>query len=193
MSHSGRWRFAQVIMISIFGQWSGNGLGYFNPAIYETLGYTSSSMQLLLNLVNSIVGCIAALTAVYFCDRMPRRTVLVWGTLGTLSLLGYTMSCVTDYTYRLCHLYGRQRRRLPTHDPPARGRRRRPNPRPHSTQLLLSLPSRLLLHLYPSTGCRSRRSPRNHNACKGSRPLRLPRQRHQFHLAVRLAHCAREY
>ncbi|OJJ00764.1 hypothetical protein ASPVEDRAFT_40295 [Aspergillus versicolor CBS 583.65] len=82
MSHSGRWRFAQVIMISIFGQWSGNGLGYFNPAIYETLGYTSSSMQLLLNLVNSIVGAIAALTAVYFCDRMPRRTVLVWGTLA---------------------------------------------------------------------------------------------------------------
>ncbi|KAL4816214.1 general substrate transporter [Aspergillus spinulosporus] len=82
LSHNGRWRFAQVIMISIFGQWSGNGLGYFNPAIYETLGYTSSSMQLLLNLVNSIVGAIGALTAVYFCDRMPRRTVLVWGTLG---------------------------------------------------------------------------------------------------------------
>ncbi|KAL4805401.1 general substrate transporter [Aspergillus unguis] len=82
LSHSGRWRFAQVIMISIFGQWSGNGLGYFNPAIYETLGYTSSSMQLLLNLVNSIVGAIGALTAVYYCDRMPRRTVLVWGSLG---------------------------------------------------------------------------------------------------------------
>ncbi|RDW86049.1 putative MFS lactose permease [Aspergillus mulundensis] len=81
-SHSGRWRFAQVIMISIFGQWSGNGLGYFNPAIYEALGYTSSSMQLLFNLVHSVVGAIGALTAVYFCDRMPRRTVLVWGTLG---------------------------------------------------------------------------------------------------------------
>ncbi|KAL4930272.1 putative MFS lactose permease [Aspergillus undulatus] len=82
LSHSGRWRFAQVIMISIFGQWSGNGLGYFNPAIYETLGYDSSSMQLLLNVVHSIVGAIGALTAVYYCDRMPRRTVLVWGTLG---------------------------------------------------------------------------------------------------------------
>ncbi|KAL4985747.1 general substrate transporter [Aspergillus falconensis] len=82
LSHNGRWRFAQVIMISIFGQWSGNGLGYFNPAIYEALGYTSSSMQLLLNLVNSIVGAIGALTAVYYCDRMPRRTVLVWGTLA---------------------------------------------------------------------------------------------------------------
>ncbi|KAL2865911.1 putative MFS lactose permease [Aspergillus lucknowensis] len=81
MSHSGRWRFMQVIMIGIFGQWTGNGLGYFNPTIYESLGYTSSSMQLLLNLVNSIVGAIGALTAVYYCDRMPRRPVLVWGTL----------------------------------------------------------------------------------------------------------------
>ncbi|KAL4922051.1 general substrate transporter [Aspergillus aurantiobrunneus] len=81
LSHSGRWRFAQVIMISIFGQWSGNGLGYFNPSIYEALGYTSSSMQLALNLVHSVVGAIGALTAVYYCDRMPRRTVLVWGTL----------------------------------------------------------------------------------------------------------------
>lgn len=81
-SHSGRWRFLQVVMISVFGQWSGNGLGYFNPTIYQSLGYTSSSMQLLLNLVNSIVSAIGALTAVYFTDRMPRRPVLVWGTLG---------------------------------------------------------------------------------------------------------------
>ncbi|KAI9368393.1 general substrate transporter [Aspergillus egyptiacus] len=82
LSHSGRWRFLQVIMISFFGQWSGNGLGYFNPTIYRSLGYQSSSMQLLLNVVNSIVGAIAALTAVCLCDRMPRRTVLVWGTLA---------------------------------------------------------------------------------------------------------------
>ncbi|KAL4866130.1 hypothetical protein BDV12DRAFT_138511 [Aspergillus spectabilis] len=81
-THSGRWRFAQVVMISIFGQWSGNGLGYFNPTIYKSLGYTSSSMQLLLNLVNSIVSAIGALTAVCYCDRMPRRTVLVWGTFA---------------------------------------------------------------------------------------------------------------
>ncbi|KAL2860104.1 general substrate transporter [Aspergillus pseudodeflectus] len=81
-THSGRWRFLQVIMISIFGQWSGNGLGYFNPTIYKSLGYTSSSMQLLLNLVNQVVSAIGALTAVYFCDRMPRRPVLVYGTFA---------------------------------------------------------------------------------------------------------------
>jgi predicted MFS family arabinose efflux permease len=77
-------------MISVFGQWSGNGLGYFNPTIYESLGYTSSSVQLLLNLVNSIVSAIGALTAMSLTDRMPRRKVLIWGTLGVFSIFVIT-------------------------------------------------------------------------------------------------------
>ncbi|CAG8057426.1 unnamed protein product [Penicillium salamii] len=81
-THSGRWRFAQVIMISIFGQWSGNGLGYFNATIYKVIGYESSSTQLLLNLVNSIVSAIGALSAVYLTDRMRRRPVLIFGTMA---------------------------------------------------------------------------------------------------------------
>jgi predicted MFS family arabinose efflux permease len=69
-------------MISVFGQWSGNGLGYFNATIYNTLGYTSSSIQLLFNLINSIVSAIGAGVAVCLTDKMPRRPVLIWGTLG---------------------------------------------------------------------------------------------------------------
>lgn len=69
-------------MISVFGQWSGNGLGYFNPTIYKTLGYESSSIQLLFNLINSIVSAIGAGVAVCLTDKMPRRPVLIWGTLG---------------------------------------------------------------------------------------------------------------
>lgn len=78
-THSGRWRFLQVIMISVFGQWSGNGLGYFNPTLFKTIGYNSSSTQLLLNIISSIVSAIGALSAVVFTDRMPRRPVLIWG------------------------------------------------------------------------------------------------------------------
>ncbi|KAJ5915599.1 hypothetical protein N7466_011532 [Penicillium verhagenii] len=81
-THSGRWRFAQVIMISVFGQWSGNGLGYFNSTIFNVLGYKSSSMQLLLNLVNQIISAVGAGTAVCLTDRMPRRPVLIYGTLA---------------------------------------------------------------------------------------------------------------
>lgn len=34
LTRGGRWRMTQVLMISIFGQFSGNGLGYFNTVIY---------------------------------------------------------------------------------------------------------------------------------------------------------------
>lgn len=74
-------------MISVFGQWSGNGLGYFNATIFKAIGYESSSTQLLLNLVNSIISAVGALTAVYFTDRMRRRPVLIFGTLGKSHLL----------------------------------------------------------------------------------------------------------
>ncbi|KAJ5687789.1 hypothetical protein N7536_010408 [Penicillium majusculum] len=88
LTKSGRWRFAQVIMISVFGQWSGNGLGYFNATIFKAIGYESSSTQLLLNLVNSIISAVGALTAVYFTDRMRRRPVLIFGTLACAIALG---------------------------------------------------------------------------------------------------------
>lgn len=81
-SHSGRWRMAQVLMISIFGQFSGNGLGYFNTVIFEQLGITTSSAQLGYNLLNSVLSAIGALSAVALTDRMPRRKVLVIGTFG---------------------------------------------------------------------------------------------------------------
>lgn len=79
-THSGRWRIAQVLMISIFGQFSGNGLGYFNTVIFRGLGITSVEQQLGYNILNQVLSAIGALTAVVFTDRMRRRPVLVIGT-----------------------------------------------------------------------------------------------------------------
>lgn len=70
-------------MISIFGQFSGNGLGYFNTTIFEIIGVTSVELQLAYNLLNSVLSAIGALAAVAYTDTMPRRKVLVFGTLGT--------------------------------------------------------------------------------------------------------------
>ncbi|TLD33777.1 hypothetical protein PspLS_00039 [Pyricularia sp. CBS 133598] len=81
-THSGRWRMAQVLMISIFGQFSGNGLGYFNTVIFENIGVNTVSQRLGYNLLNSVLSAIGALTAVCYTDRMPRRTVLVYGTMA---------------------------------------------------------------------------------------------------------------
>ncbi|KIM26257.1 hypothetical protein M408DRAFT_25468 [Serendipita vermifera MAFF 305830] len=78
-THAARWRFLMVILMGVFGQFSGNGLGYFNLSIYESIGY-DTNMQFILNLVNSITSCIGALAGVALADRMPRRKVLVIGT-----------------------------------------------------------------------------------------------------------------
>ncbi|CAJ2505361.1 Uu.00g127550.m01.CDS01 [Anthostomella pinea] len=82
LTHNGRWRMAQVLMISIFGQFSGNGLGYFNTTIFKNIGVTSVPAQLGYNLLNSFLSAVGALSAVAFTDRMPRRKVLVFGTFA---------------------------------------------------------------------------------------------------------------
>ncbi|CAG9946395.1 unnamed protein product [Clonostachys rosea f. rosea IK726] len=87
LTHNGRWRMTQVLMISIFGQWSGNGLGYFNTVIFEQLGVKSVPQQLGYNLLTSVLSAVGALTAVSQTDRMPRRPVLVFGTLACAAAL----------------------------------------------------------------------------------------------------------
>jgi hypothetical protein len=107
-------------MISVFGQWSGNGLGYFNSTIFNILGYKSSSKQLLLNIVNSIVSAVGAGTAVCLTDKMPRRPVLIYGTLGEFLVL-VSIACVifqlTNVEHSLCHYYGHQRCHLSPNRP----------------------------------------------------------------------------
>lgn len=71
-----------MLMISIFGQFSGNGLGYFNTVIFSNIGVKSVSQQLGFNLLNSVISAVGALTAVSLTDKMPRRPVLIYGTLG---------------------------------------------------------------------------------------------------------------
>ncbi|TDL18995.1 general substrate transporter [Rickenella mellea] len=86
-TRNARWRSLMVILMGIFGQFSGNGLGYFNAQIYGAVGY-DNYMQFVLNLANSITSCTGALMGVALADRMPRRKVLVWGTLACAILLG---------------------------------------------------------------------------------------------------------
>lgn len=87
LTHNGRWRFGQIIMISVFGQFSGNGLGYFNAAIFSLIGVTTTAQQLGYNVLNSIVSAIGAGVGVRYSDKMPRRTVLVYGTIVCSLLL----------------------------------------------------------------------------------------------------------
>ncbi|KZS98016.1 general substrate transporter [Sistotremastrum niveocremeum HHB9708] len=85
-TRSARWRSLMVILMGVFGQFSGNGLGYFNTQIYQAVGY-GNYMQFVLNLANSITSAAGALTGVALSDRMPRRLALVWGTFGSAVFL----------------------------------------------------------------------------------------------------------
>ena len=76
-----------VILIGVFGHFSGSGLGFFNLAIYEAVGY-DSDMQFILNLMLTILGTLAAVASATLSDRMPRRKLLVIGTLICAVWLG---------------------------------------------------------------------------------------------------------
>ncbi|KAJ5689486.1 hypothetical protein N7462_003878 [Penicillium macrosclerotiorum] len=86
-THEGRWRSSQVLMMGVFGQFSGNGLGYFNAEIFDELGIKSTAQQLGYNVLNSVLSAIGAGTAVTLTDRMPRRKVLVFGTFACAVML----------------------------------------------------------------------------------------------------------
>ncbi|KUI68659.1 Lactose permease [Cytospora mali] len=81
MEHNGRWRFLQVILMSVFGQFSGNGLGYFNATIFDGIGIKTTPQQLGFNVLNSCLSAIGAGIGVALSDKMPRRKVLIIGTL----------------------------------------------------------------------------------------------------------------
>jgi sugar porter (SP) family MFS transporter len=86
-THNTRWRTLQACMMGLFGQFSGNGLGYYNPAIFNMLGIKSAAQQLGYNIVGSVVSCFGALVAVSLTDKMNRRPVLIWGTLLAACML----------------------------------------------------------------------------------------------------------
>lgn len=85
--HEARWRSYQVILMGVSGQFSGNGLGYFNPQIFSELGVTSKSQSLGYNVLGSVLSAIAAGTGVSLTDKMPRRKVLITGTIVAALLL----------------------------------------------------------------------------------------------------------
>ena len=76
-----------VILVGVFGNFSGNGLGYFNLAIYEAVGYDSNT-QFLLNLMLTILATLSAVTGAALSDRMPRRKVLIVGSILCALWLG---------------------------------------------------------------------------------------------------------
>ena len=88
----------QVIGMSVAGQFSGNGLAYFNTVIYGKLGVDTVSKQLEYNIGFQLVSAFGAFCGALLTDRMPRRKVLVIGTMGRSWLVKFL--CYLDLRHR---------------------------------------------------------------------------------------------
>jgi MFS family permease len=78
------YRLWLIFLVSVFSQFIGGSvIGYFMPVMLENAGITSSSQQLLMNAINTVLSFISGLVGTVFVDRWGRRQMFLWGTFIT--------------------------------------------------------------------------------------------------------------
>ncbi|KAF9450633.1 hypothetical protein P691DRAFT_700780 [Macrolepiota fuliginosa MF-IS2] len=85
-----RYRSFMLLLMAFFGQWSGNGLGYFLTILFKNAGAKTQNQLLTLNFVNTIVSAVGALLGTSLTDKVGRRVIWFWGTFacaGTLAII----------------------------------------------------------------------------------------------------------
>ncbi|KAG5938540.1 hypothetical protein E4U53_007988 [Claviceps sorghi] len=88
-THSARWRFAMMALMSVFAQLSGNSvLTYYLPSMYKLVGIETTEKRLLLTFMNSIVSCAGAVAGSATNDGIGRRTKLWAGSVVLAGLFG---------------------------------------------------------------------------------------------------------
>ncbi|KAI0867686.1 lactose permease [Hypoxylon argillaceum] len=84
-TRAARYRLAMVILMSFFGQWSGNNVvSYFLPEMIAAAGITNTNTQLLINAINPIFSFLAAVYGATCLDKLGRRPMMLWGLAGSL-------------------------------------------------------------------------------------------------------------
>ncbi|KAF8591256.1 hexose transporter [Ramaria rubella] len=80
-----RKRMRIIIALAFFSQWSGNGLvSYYLHAVFDTIGITNTTIQLLINGILQIWNLFWAVGAGLLCDRIGRRTLFLTSCVGML-------------------------------------------------------------------------------------------------------------
>ncbi|KAI5887242.1 general substrate transporter [Schizophyllum commune H4-8] len=78
-----RKRMRIIIALAFFSQWSGNGLvSYYLNAVFNSIGITDATTQLLINGILQIWNQFWALGAGLLVNRIGRRTLFLWSTVG---------------------------------------------------------------------------------------------------------------
>ncbi|EIW63670.1 hexose transporter [Trametes versicolor FP-101664 SS1] len=78
-----RRRLRIMIAIAFFSQWSGNNLiAYYMNKIFDAIGITDPTTQLLINGCLNIYNFIIAVIAGLLCDKIGRRPLFIASTIG---------------------------------------------------------------------------------------------------------------
>jgi sugar porter (SP) family MFS transporter len=96
-THNARYRTLMMIMMGFFGQWSGNGLGYFLTVLFKNAGVESQERRLVLNFVNTIISALGAAIGTSLCDTVGRRTMWFWGTFASAFTLIIVTVCTAKF------------------------------------------------------------------------------------------------
>lgn len=74
-----------AICVGAFAQWNGIGIvSYYLTLVLNTIGITASSDQTLINGLLQLFNFGAALSAAFLVDRLGRRTLFIWSSVGML-------------------------------------------------------------------------------------------------------------
>ena len=84
-SPGNRKRIRIIIAIAFFSQWSGNGLvSYYLNKVFDDIGITDSTIQLLINGILQIWNLFIAVIASFLVDRAGRRVLFIGSCIGML-------------------------------------------------------------------------------------------------------------
>ncbi|KXN89357.1 Lactose permease [Leucoagaricus sp. SymC.cos] len=94
-------RLRIIIAIAFFSQWSGNGLvSYYLNRVFDTIGITDPTIQLLINGILQIWNLIWALCASFLVDRIGRRILFMTSVVGMLIFFVLQTVCSALFAQR---------------------------------------------------------------------------------------------
>ena len=80
-----RRRLRIIVALAFFSQWSGNGLvSFYLNKVFNTIGITDPTVQLLINGILQIWNLIIAMSASFLVERLGRRFLFLTSCTGML-------------------------------------------------------------------------------------------------------------
>ena len=87
-----------IVALGFFSQWSGNGLiGYYLGKVFDSIGITDPTIQLLINGILQIWNLFWALLASVLVDRIGRRLLFLTSAVGMLLFFTLQTICTARF------------------------------------------------------------------------------------------------